>query len=138
MATTPTSLVKLRVRRPGGRRTIRPCATCWLRSVRPLIGASVVPLFADDPHAGSRPFNLPSPPDELPPTPPVPHLGARRFPLQHRDVPRVAAVLVAVLFEAEVKARGRMDVAAALRAPLGVGHWLMAEPADPHLRISIS
>jgi len=61
----------------------------------------VVPLVTDDSHAGGRLLNPPHPSDELPPTPPTPHLGARTLPLQHRDVVGVAILLLAVLVAAQ-------------------------------------
>src|ERR1700674_3636011 len=64
--------------------------------------------------------------------PPTPQLATWKFPLQQWDVLGVAIVLRAVLVSAEIVTRGSMEVAAGQGAHLGVGHRLMAEPADPH------
>jgi hypothetical protein len=92
----------------------------------------VVPVLADDSHAGGRILDPPCFSHTLPPAPPTPDLTAWNLPLSDRDVLRVAIVFLAVLVAAEKYVGRGVDVEAGQGTDLGVGQGLMAEPADPH------
>lgn len=106
--------------------------------MRPLICALVIPIFAEEPDPGNGLFNLPGSPDESAPLPPVQHLSAWGFPLKYGDGFRIAVILVAILGHADGIARSGVNIATTLRATLGVSHWLVTEPANPHPSTSYS